>query len=268
MSLYDLFLGGLEQESSQSLYHNLGKIVLGHIYVYDQIAAGYYDGSIVDNNNALYCAVRNRKKSMVKLFIEKGANNWSACIYSAVINGYIDIIEVFVEHDVSIKWDQYICLAAQYGYLNIFKYLLSKGSNNWNQYMCSAAHGGRLDMVDYLVSCGANDWNEAMCSAARIGYLYLVKYLVSKGANDWNRGIDCAIAHGHLQLVKYFVSKGLNDWNKYMLSAAGSGHLRLVKYLVSCGASDWCGCMHQAARGGYLDIVKYFKQKIKEELNK
>jgi hypothetical protein len=95
MPLYDIFLGGLETKKSNSIYHDLGKIVLGNLNVYEQIEAGYYDGSIVGNNTAIYCAARGGHKDLVEYFISKGADNWNYGMRGAAEGGHKELEEWF-----------------------------------------------------------------------------------------------------------------------------------------------------------------------------
>jgi hypothetical protein len=95
MSLYDLFLGGLETKQSNSLHHTLGKMVLGYIDAYEQIKAGYYDGSIVDNNKAMRGAALGGHKDLIELFINLGANDLNRGMGGAAEGGHKDLVDWF-----------------------------------------------------------------------------------------------------------------------------------------------------------------------------
>ena len=96
MSLYDLFLGGLETKKSNSLHYTLGKMVLDNLDIYEQIESGYYDGSIMDNNTAMYSAAQGGHKELVEYFISKGANYWNDSMQSAMDNGHYDLVYYFI----------------------------------------------------------------------------------------------------------------------------------------------------------------------------
>ena len=84
MSLYNLFLGGLERKSSQSINHTLGKMVLSYLDACEQIEAGYYDWSPVNWNAAMLITVKIDNKQLMEYFINKGANDWNDGMIIAV----------------------------------------------------------------------------------------------------------------------------------------------------------------------------------------
>ena len=162
MSLYDLLLGGLKKKPSQSLNHTLGKLITGYVDPYEQIDAGYYDGSMV-NYDAIYCAARKGRLHIVKYLV--------SCSDA--------------KNDANILNDA-MCEAAAFGHLHIVKYLVSCGANNWNRCMHHAAAEGHFNIVIYLDNCGANDWNGSMYYAMRDGYLHLVDYFKQKIQDEKN----------------------------------------------------------------------------------
>jgi hypothetical protein len=85
MSLYDLFLGGLELTQSYSLHHTLGKMILGYIPVYEQIKLGYYDGRLVHNHKAAKQAILSRNDELFTYFISinRHANDWNDMMCNA-----------------------------------------------------------------------------------------------------------------------------------------------------------------------------------------
>ena len=160
MSLYDLFLGSLELIKSNSLEYNLGKIITSYIPVYEQIKAGYYDGSKIDVNEAMYHAAKGGHKELVEKFISLGANEWNWGMRGAAEGGHEDLVEKFI----------------------------SLGANEWSYGMYGAAYSGHKDLVDYFISLGANDWYLGMEYAAQGGHKELVEFFKQKiqAANQTN----------------------------------------------------------------------------------
>jgi len=118
-----------------------------------------------------------------------------------------------------------ICLCAEYGRLEMVKYIVSFGDKYVTDFRCDF---GRSE-IDYGFKTSAIN-----------GHLSCVIYFVENGAdvNYGNAFMECA-KRGHLDVIKYLVSKGVDvntDWGLPVLFAAISGHLKVVEYLISKGA--------------------------------
>jgi len=64
--------------------------------VYDEISAGFIPNH--DNykvNKALNCVSKKGNIRLVKLFIEKGANDWNWGMYGAAKEGHLEIVKFF-----------------------------------------------------------------------------------------------------------------------------------------------------------------------------
>ncbi len=123
------------------------------------------------------------------------------------------------------------------------------GHKEFNVYtaMSLAAQNGYLEIVKYLVSKGAKladkfAKNRDILLAIENGYLEIVKYLVENfNFGELNGFLIVAAQNGYLEIVKYLVSKGVDyqdvfDENWAMYYATKNGHLDVVKYLTSIGA--------------------------------
>ena len=116
---------------------------------------------ILKNNDriyeeALFCAAAGGHLDLVKLFIEKGARNFSFASY----------------------------MAGKYGKKNIIDYLFQKNKNLIVSMFNGAAAGGQIDLLKYLIEKGdVNNFTTATAYAAQNGQLNAVKFLVKLGAD-------------------------------------------------------------------------------------
>jgi hypothetical protein len=137
MALIDLFFKDLNPKIHDQDYI-LEKLLLKYSSVYEQIMFGYYDGSVVDNNKAMFYAAYGGCKNLVDYFISKGACDWNWGMRCAAEGGYKELVDYFI----------------------------TLGANNWEIGMQGAAEGGYYTLVDYFITLGANDWNKGLCMAA------------------------------------------------------------------------------------------------------
>jgi ankyrin repeat protein len=225
-------------------------------------------------------------------------DSWGSTPFqTAINNGYLDIIKVFVEKGADVKaanrgGNTPLHWAAGNGHLIVVKYLVEeKGADvkaankDGSTPLHLSARYGHLDVVKYLVAekgadvkAANNGGNTPLHWAAEEGRLDVVKYLVEeKGADvkatdkDGNTPLRWAARYGHLDVVKYLVEeKGADvkaankDGSTPLHWAAIYGYWDVVKYLVEekgadvkASANNGNTPLHWAARNGRLDVVKY-----------
>ena len=158
------------------------------------------------------------------------------------------------------QWNFALQYAAQYGHLEVCKYLVSLGATNFDSALKCATRHDHLDMCKYFVSIGATDFNGALKYVAYHGKLNLCKYFVSLGATDFDRSLEYAILSNRLKICKYLVSLGATNLDYALKLAVQEGHLDICKYLVSIGTfsiADYNTVLSSAAIFGHLDICKY-----------
>jgi len=144
---------------------------------------------------------------------------------------------IHVENDYALTW------AAKNGYLDIVKYLVSKGADVNCSAILHAARQGHLSIVTYLIECGVT----SALKAKALGW-------VNSGSIS---------PQMKLQMVKYLVEQGADihleaEWA--LRDAAADGLLHIVKYLHSCGAdlhANQEGALENAIFHNHLDVVKY-----------
>ena len=114
----------------------------------------------------------------------------------AVLNGYIEIVQLMLEHGAdnindAIEW------SANRGHIDIVKLLLEYGATNLNYAIYYAAIYGHIDIVQLMLDLGATEINGAMCSAAYSGRIEIVRLLLDNGADDYNSAM-CGLSLIHI----------------------------------------------------------------------
>lgn len=165
-------------------------------------------------------------------------------VYSAQ-QGKLASVMIASENWLNLFWG---CVAfksaCNEGYLDVVKYLTSKGINvsfDNNYAIRSASYDGYLEMVEFLTSKGADvnaDNGGALKWSSKNGHLEVVKFLVRNGANVAKNveAITLASEKGHLEIVKFLVENGANIHakNNYAIRIAKKyGHTEVIKFLES-----------------------------------
>lgn len=126
--------------------------------------------------------------------------------------------------DIHADNDQCLLNAAQFGHLNIVKFLVKKGANihaDDEHAIYEASKKGHLDIIKYLVKKGADvnarDGNVLMFASIN-GNLELVKFLIENGA-DMNmndlQSVYSAIDCNHIDILKYFIENTDIEQHEY-----------------------------------------------------
>ena len=95
-------------------------------------------------------------KDLVKLFINKGANNWNDGLYGASRGGHKDLVQLFID----------------------------KGADDWGYGLYGASRGGHKDLVLFLIDKGANLWNWGLAGASEGGHRELIQFFQNKLKRD------------------------------------------------------------------------------------
>ena len=194
--------------------------------------------------------------------------------------GLVTLIEVLKETDFKLNSafkESFLKEAAEYGHLEIVKYLVKHGADihTQNDYALRyATEKGYLDIVKYLVENGAdihanNDFS--LRSAADNGHLEIAKYLVEQGADihalqDFS--LRWAATNGHFEIVKYLVEHGADVHAQddfCLVWPAAKGNLKIVKYLVEHGINIQDYALRRAAEHGHAEVVEYLQEVLKND---
>jgi len=150
--------------------------------------------------------------------------------------------------------------AVNSGYVEVAKYLLSKGANI-NAIECDntpliiAARTNRLEIVRMLIDSGAavdglgSNGSTPLHHAAEQGHIEIVKLLIERGANINLTGggnmtaLHFAVNSGRIEVARYLLSKGANInsiecGSTPLHLAVKKGYSELVHLLESNGAVD------------------------------
>jgi ankyrin repeat protein len=200
--------------------------------------------------------------------------NYDLKITIAIENGHLNILQFLYEnlekceiiYNIKLSEEhlfvQSLAEAASKGYIEIVKFLHSKGVNiiyNNNSSIKNAAYSGHLDIVKYLHENGA-DINDSMSKqyhgydrlntplklAAHNGHLDIVKYLCENGAHinsnrpyrksrcPPNTALECAVVRNKFNVVKYLCENGADvtlNKNGAIELALERNNYKILKYL-------------------------------------
>jgi len=134
-----------------------------------------------------------------------------------------------------------------------------------------SAQYGRLDIVKFLVLNGANihtDCDHAVRWAADQNHLDMVKFLVLNGANihacyEW--ALNYAAQNGHLDIVKFLVLNGADIHvigDRAFTNAAFMGRVDVVKFLVLNGANIRASNDHALKWSRNINVLNFLLSKI------
>eukprot|EP00644_Phytophthora_capsici_P010837 jgi/Phyca11/526375/estExt2_fgenesh1_pm.C_PHYCAscaffold_90106 len=230
---------------------------------------------------------------VVKWVVEQGKYrcNENVADYVAV-RGDVNMMQFLLEHELLGRQSSAPDLAAEFGHLDLVKFLSkNKTKHSWQfttDAMDRAAGGGHLDVVQWLhenekVGCTTG----AMDLAARSGHLHVLQWLHSNrregctenameyaamtghlGVLQWlhvNEATGCttsaisfAAYNGHLDVVQWVYKLRREGCTKLAMDwAAKAGRLEVVKWLHYQGESCTAMAMDEAAANGHLEVVKF-----------
>lgn len=156
---------------------------------------------------------------------------WYLCgvlkIYDICKLGLLDVLKCYHNEKNTHVLGSYICIAAEYGHLEIVKYLFEKcrtaGNSRLTPILPAIKHG-HIDIVRYLVENGQdvnNVWNPyrllrqhqpvwangPIKFAARFGQYQIIKYLIENGATYNRKDIQNGALYDYLETVRYIVKQ-------------------------------------------------------------
>jgi len=192
--------------------------------------------------------------------------------HETIIEGHTHLFEWLVDKDKipTLTYKKYAENAIIFNRIEILKYL---HNNNYPQTIIhsflpysvwahsTSADYGHLEMMKYLHESGLKWYKTITYWAARGGNINILKFLRENGCSfDRERNYEYAIQRGHLKVVKYLHQNGC-PWDEYSCyTAAREGHLEILKYLHDNGCPlDRDMCLNIARKNDHMHIVEYLK---------
>jgi len=167
-----------------------------------------------DWNTALYKAAANKNKTLINLFLEKGANV-NEGLEGAAKAGDMSLINFFIEKGAD-DWSSSITASALSENKEITAFFIDKAEKagvpiNWKQALNSAAISGNLPLVKFFyqqTEFTQSDLGNAVSQAIRSkNSKEIVKYLISKGFNNWDLGYHYSKVYGNKEMMEFFKQK-------------------------------------------------------------
>ncbi|CAK4080289.1 unnamed protein product [Aphanomyces euteiches] len=216
--------------------------------------------SNTSGDDAMDVAAAGGHLDVVEWLHSKGNKSWRA-LSLAASNGHAHVMAFLLK--VQVHWGPVsMDVAASKGYVNVIQLLLEHTEvTSQHRAIDAAAADGHLEIVQLLHQSNiAKSSVKAIDTAAANGHLDIVAFLHhNSDVGCTPAAMDDAAAKGHLSVVQF-----LNEHRKEgcttsaMDVAAARGHLDIVKYLHT-NRKEGCtkNAMDGAATRGHLEIVKY-----------
>ena len=222
---------------------------------------------------AVDLAAKNGHLDTVKWLCEHRTEGcFDDTVTKVVDKGHLEVLKYFVKIGIGIGIDYHILHVAAYrGNLDIIKYIYENREKYPSMYctctvsMDIAAEYGHLEIVKYLLTIGIKCNKETMYRACENGHSEVVKFLKEncRVVVD-DRALSLAIEYCHLELIKYLYSIRVTCRNRNISDAVKQGRLDIIQFLHdnSRGEKWWCNgiSLDIAAKNGHLEVLKYIHE--------
>lgn len=187
-------------------------------------------------------------------------------------NGNLEMVKFQLDRgaDIDYKYNKALYLAAKYGHLEVFNYLLDESELDAkdNRTLRIWAETGNIEMVKTLVRYDVvNDNNcKALCGAIKGGHTEVAKILFEEYFNIYDERekiIFLSAEYGNLEILKLIIDRFNSFDCEIIKMAACNGHYAVVKYLIDrIGEYDNHNCtaymdaLELSVENGHIEIVK------------
>ncbi|WZN62947.1 hypothetical protein HKI87_06g44920 [Chloropicon roscoffensis] len=160
-----------------------------------------------------------------------------------------------------------LCVAAWYGYLQVFEKYWSQGpqeklSKLWDEETCDlSAYGGQLEVIKWLRAKGCPWGTRTSFMAAQGGHLEVLQWMRAQDPPcPWTSWVCYfAASQGHLEILRWARSQGC-PWNEHApYAAAQGGHLEVLRWARSQGCPWHEELPCAAAEWGHLKVLKWLE---------
>lgn len=219
----DKYLYGVVESGNTKLLKRLLNKIEKSASIFARMFNNVFDIYVL--NHLLYSACAKNNLEMVKLFIEKGANNLNAATRIACVNGSLEVA----------------------------KYLKSIVQTNKNHFYASC-EGDNAELVKITAPTEISYLNEGLKIASRFSTIDVINLIIKLGANDFNTAIEYACGGEKIENVKFLASIMNFKVNNCMKDAH---NFEIVKFLIELGANDFVRCLQNANIYGRFDTIEY-----------
>jgi len=171
-----------------------------------------------------------------------------------------DLARLGRAHAAGFSWISCVCCAAaQWGHLDVLKWLKASQCGRTCLVSSSAAYGGHLHVLRWALADNGYGWNSTVWRhAAEQGHTHILEYARDYLKCDWP-GCLCKYAArgGQLETLKWLRARDVVWGMRTTKAAARHGHLAVLQWAVAngCPWNEWT-CTG-AAKGGHLEILQW-----------
>jgi ankyrin repeat protein len=133
------------------------------------------------NNKALYSAVKGGNMNIIKYvkdkLIRNGLSNFNdkTLLESSVLSGNLEAVRFFIKRNISLNMS--LKIAAENGYIDIVKFLVSMGAKSYDSSMISASRNGHINIIILLINLGARKMSDIKHGSSNNGFVELSRHL-------------------------------------------------------------------------------------------
>ncbi len=273
-------------------YHHLGNNRPEHMSWWQYFSLFYHELNNV--NRGLAKGARENKSWLIDYYISRGANSWNVALLASVEvrDGIgVSLVKFFIERGAN-NTDQTLEYAVQLENLPVVEFLVQQGGDKTRALDKAVLIGSWL-MVYYLLKWGATSSDalwiaivkehntlanyllkkgmpglvECLCNAVATGKRELVSRVIiladdSFGVKEWNIAMLSAVSFEQVKLIHYFMSLGANDWNGGLLAAISAHNKHLVRLFIVQGADNWKKGLEVAHKEGYSEVEEFCSKQL------
>tara|TARA_R110001599_G_scaffold207862_3_gene405103 strand:- start:987 stop:1766 length:780 start_codon:yes stop_codon:yes gene_type:complete len=150
---------------------------------------------------ALEQAVKINDMHIVRLMLDKGVVKLDRALTFAVLGRYTDMIRLLLEKGADNYDFPLMAAASTPTDMRLVEFFLSKGAT-LNKGMWVAIRDNNLDLVNFFIDKGYTDYNRGLSTASERGYINIVQLFIDKGATNFTVSRRIANKNGHMDIVQ------------------------------------------------------------------
>lgn len=157
-------------------------------------------------------AIKSIEIDDIKIFsylMEIGVEHYNNLAEHASNYGRLKMLKIIP--DEKYNKDTIASIAAEYGHLNIIKWLYKNGYRNINNIVLSSAKGNNINIIVWGIKKGFNNMYALAIIATENGNLEIVKYAYDKGSNNIEEIMNVAALNDYPNIVEWALDNGAKD---------------------------------------------------------
>jgi hypothetical protein len=214
----------------------------------------------IDWNDILWHGIISGHINVIEEALSHNAKLNGDMLNLAVMHGQLHILHLFgnINQNMDI-WRRVAREAACRGLKDILQLAINNGADNFHDIGSAAAEGGYLNIVKWIMSKYALSIVTIIYSASRGGYNHIISYFTQYILDPWWDGIAIiSVSKGELATFKLAVKHGA-DYNLPQLKhVMYNDQVNMIRYLDTLGVSfDWNDIAMISVEYNSMNVLNY-----------